>query len=72
MLNTYLLAVQVSSILIHILSLTQSVRQHLVASTSLCSPCVTYWTPCYPIGHQVLPTQLYLGAENFPRGWQVF
>ena len=66
----YLLAAQASSFLIHFLSRRQSVRPHLVASTtSLCSPCVTYGTSCHAIGHQVLPTQpLPREAEDFLGG----
>ena len=35
---------------------THPVRPHLVASHSLCSPCVTYRTPSQAVGHQLLPT----------------
>ena len=45
--NLYYLVAAQSSLLINPLPLTQSVRPHLVASTSLCSPCVTYGTPCH-------------------------
>ena len=49
-----------------VLSQTQSVRPHLVAFTSLCSPCVTYGRLCHTISHQVLPTQpLPREAEDF-------
>ena len=51
------------------LALTQSVRLPMVTYPSLCSTCVTYWTLCHAIGHQVLPTQpLPREAEDFPRG----
>ena len=49
------------------------VRPHLVASPSLCSPCVTYGTPCHSIGCQVHPT-LFLPREanDFLRGGKHF
>ena len=49
------------------------VRPHLVASPSLCSPCVTYGTPCHSIGCQVLP-KLFLPSEanDFSRGGKHF
>ena len=59
--------------LIHSPFPTQSVRLPLVTYPSLCSTCVTYRTPCYSIGHQVLPTQpLPREAEDFPRGDKYF
>ena len=65
----YLLAAQASNFLICSLSRTQSIRPHLVASTSPCSPCVTYGRLCHSISHQVLPTQpLPREAQDFPRG----
>ena len=44
-----------------------SVRPHLVASTSLCSPCVTYMDPvlCHWSPSASHPC---LGKKNFPRG----
>ena len=55
------------------LSQTYLVRPHLVASTSLCILCVTYWTLCHVIGYQVLPTQpLSREAAGFPRGGKYF
>ena len=54
-------------------TLSLSVRSHLVASTSLCSPCVTYGTLCHAIGHQVLPTQpLRRETEDLPSGGKYF
>ena len=54
-------------------TLSQSVRSHLVASTSLCSPCVTYGTLCHAIGHQVLPIQpLPRETEDFPSDGKYF
>ena len=44
--NLYPLLAAVASIfLVHPISLTQSVRPHLVYYHSLCSICVTYWMP---------------------------
>ena len=52
---------------------TQSVRLPLVTYPSLFSTCVTYRTPCYSIGHQVLPTQPFpREAEDFPRDDKYF
>ena len=47
---------------------TQSVRSPLVTYPSLCSTCVTYRTLCHAIGHQVLPTQPYLGKWRISLG----
>ena len=47
---------------------TQSVRTPLTPYHSLCSACVTYETPCHVIGHQVLPTQPFLGKQKFSLG----
>ena len=60
----YLLAAQVSRFLITPLSRTQSVRPHLVASTSPCSPSVICGKPCYVIRHQVLPIQPFPGKQR--------
>ena len=61
----YLLVAKGSSFLIHL--------PIPVTYPSLCSTCVTYRTPCYAIGHQVLPTQpLPREAEDFPRGHKHF
>ena len=53
----HFLVVQASRFTIHPLFLTQSVRPPLVTYPSLCSIYVTYRTPCYVSGHQVLPTK---------------
>ena len=37
---------------------------HLVPHTSLCSPGVTYRTLCHALGHQVLPSQPFLGKQR--------
>ena len=50
--NLYLLAAEASSFLIYLLFRTRPVRPHFVASTSLCSSCVTYGLLFHPIGHQ--------------------
>ena len=45
-------------------SQTQSVKTPLLPYPSLCNTCLTYRTPCHAIGHQVLPTQLFLGKPR--------
>ena len=51
----------------------QSVRPPLVASTTVCSPCVTYGTLCHAISHQVLPNRpLTREAEISPRSDKCF
>ena len=55
------------------LSRTQSVRPHLVVSTPLCSPCVTYGMVWGAISHQVLRIQLLAReAQDFPRVCKYF
>ena len=51
----------------HPATLSRTVRPHLVASTSLCSPCVTYMDPvlCHWSPSASHPC---LGKKNFPRG----
>ena len=64
-----LLAAQASSHLIHLLSLTQSVRPHLVPYQSLCIMFMICRMSCCSIGHQISPSQpLPNEAEDFPRG----
>ena len=64
----YLLAAQALGFLIHSLLQTQSVRLQLVPCPSLCTPCVLYRMPCHTIGHQVVPTQLFLGKQRISLG----
>ena len=56
-LTFYLLAAQASSFLIQLFPNTfrQTIFGYL---PSLCGTLMTFKTPCYSIGHQVLPTQL--------------
>ena len=48
--------------------LPQSVRPPMVTYPSLCSISVICRTSCHAIGHQVLPTQHYLGKKRISLG----
>ena len=64
-----LLYAQVSSFSIQTLSLTRSVRSHLVTFLSLCSTCVIYGAPTHFIDYSALPNQpIPREAEAFPTG----